>query len=423
VKKSLITPRSNSENIINSVKKCSNSSGEDGVIIYDIPDKIEGTYKDNYNIVNVDDIIRKKLRQEKYKHLENLKAKYKNLEIMSLTPQNYVARETTINSMNAIQKEIDNIEIGEKLRIYDEKTRDLIKEYKKYNGLIKTVSFDNNTEDDYIYDEKTFEKFRNRIIIIEKYLEIASLYINVSIIKINAPSKEICCGCGGSLAKIPPSDDGFVRCPEEDCQTENIVIVQNKIIKEGVYSTNNATESIDNFMKAFMYYQGLQNVKLPDNLFIKLDEYFRKIKRPTGEEIMKLPLTSRGRRGDTDHKMIWSALSAIGYPEHYKHSNYICHKYWGWELPNVMHLKDIITYHYNVTEKIYKDIPVSERQRDSSLGIPYRLWRHLQLAGHECYSHEFKIVTNTDSLNCHDRLWKRMTEEANLIDPSIYYIP
>ena len=412
--------RNTNTSIINNVKKCSSSVKEEGVKIFDIPEKIEATYKDNYNILNIDDIIRKKLNQEKYTDLSNLKIKYKNLEEQTNRPQNFVARETAINKMMKIKNEI-----GENLITYENKVKDLIVSYKKFNGLIKTVSFeisDDNKEeiDDNNYD---IEKFEERNNIIEKYLEIASNYIDINIVKINNFRKEICCGCGISLSKILPNDDGFVRCPDQECQTENIVTVHTKIIKEGIYNNGNTPESIDNFLKAFIYYQGLQNVKLNENLYTKLDDHFRKIKRPTGDEIKKLPLTSRGMRGDTDHKMMWTALSSIGFSEYFKHSNYICNIYWGWVLPNVMHLKELIINHYNITQQIFNKIPVEERERDSSLGVPYRLWRHLQLAGHDCHMSEFKIVVNRESLNCHDKLWKRMTEEANLIDPSIYYIP
>jgi len=414
--------RNNNNNILSNVKKCNNV--KEGVKIFDIPDKIEATYKDNYNILTIDDIIRKKLRQEKHTHLDDLKIKYKNLEYQTNRPQNYVARETTINKMMEIKTQIDKIEKGESLIEYETKVKELIAAYKKYNGLIKTISFEISNNDDEIdnssYDSEKFEERNN---IIEKYLEIASLYININIVKINNCKKEVCCGCGMSLSKISPNDDGFIRCPNQECQTENIMTVHTKISKEGIYNNGSAPESIDNFLKAFMHYQGLQNVKLNDNLFDKLDDHFRKIKRPTGDQIKKLPLNSRGMRGDTDHKMMWTALSIVGFPEYFKHTNYICNIYWGWELPNVMHLKELIVYHYNITQQIYNKIPVEERERDSSLGVPYRLWRHLQLAGHECYIDEFKIVVNRESLNCHDKLWKRMTDEANLIDPSIYYIP
>lgn len=416
--------RYTNNNIINNVKKCINNTKEEGVTIFDIPDKIEATYKDNYNILNIDDIIRKKLRQEKYTDLDILKIKYKNLEDKTNYPQNYVDRETTINNMMEIKKEIDKIEKGEKLIEYDSKVKDLIYSYKKFNGLIKTVTFEILTEeiddDDNNYDTEKFEERNN---IIERYLEIAANYIQLNIVKINNFKKEVCSGCGISLAKILPNDDGFVRCSNQECQTENIVTVQTRITKEGVYNNTSAPESIDNFLKAFIYYQGLQNVKLNENLFDKLDDHFRKIKKPIGDDIKKLPLNSRGMRGETDHKMMWTALSSIGFSEYFKHSNYICNIYWGWVLPNVMHLREIIIYHYNITQQIYNKIPVEERERDSSLGVPYRLWKHLQLAGHKCYMDEFRIVVSRESLNCHDKLWKRMTEEANLIDPSIYYIP
>ncbi len=418
--------RNTNNNILNNIKKCSNNTKEQGVTIFNIPNKIEATYKDNYNILHIDDLIRKKLNQEKYTDLENLKIKYKNLEHLTNYPQNYVDRETTINNMTEIMKQITKIENGENLQAYEAKVKDLIFAYKKFSGLIKTVSFeisDNNDEiddDDNNYD---IEKFEERNNIIERYLEIASNYLSINIVKINNFKKEICYGCGKSLAKILPNDDGFVRCPDQNCQTENIVTVYTKITKEGIYNNSGAPESIDNFLKAFTYYQGLQNIKLNENLFTKLDEHFRKLKKPIGDQIKKLPLTSRGMRGETDHKMMWTALSSIGFSEYFKHSNYICNIYWGWVLPNVMHLREIIIYHYNITQQIYNKIPVEERERDSSLGVPYRLWKHLQLVGHECYMDEFRIVVSRESLNCHDKLWKRMTDEANKIDPSIYYIP
>ena len=413
--------------IISSVKKCTTNTKEEGVTIFDIPNKIEATYKDNYNILHIDDLIRKKLRQEKYTELDKLKLKYRNLEDQTNYPQNYVTRETTINNMMEIKKEIEKIEKGEKLIEYEEKVNNLIISYKKFNGLIKTVAFeisdDKDDDDDEIndYDAKKFEERNN---IIEKYLEIASNYISINIVKINNFKKESCNRCGLSLSKVLPNEDGFVRCPNQECQTENIITVHTRITKDGVYNNNNnAPESIDNFLKAFMYYQGLQNIKLNDHLFTKLDDHFRKMKRPIGDDIKKLPLNIRGMRGDTDHKMMWTALSSIGFSEYFKHSNYICSIYWGWVLPNIMHYRETIIYHYNVTQQIYNKIPVEERGRDSSLGVPYRLWKHLQLVGHECYMDEFRIVVSRESLNCHDKLWKRMTEEANLIDPSIYYIP
>lgn len=406
------------------MKKYVNKVKEDTVIIEDLPKKIEGTYKDDYNIVYIDDIIRKKLKQEKYTCLDGLKTSYKNLDEISKQSQTYITRENTLASMKKLIDEILSIENGTKLSIYESETKDIISAYKKYYGMVKTILFDKDDEDEgeIILDDETEEKFYQRSLLIEKYLEIAAKYIPINIIKINNTSIDVCQCCGVSLSKVMPNDDGCIRCPAMDCQTEHNMIITHKICKDGsrVTVANNNDDSIDNFMRAFIRYQGLQSERPPESIYSKLDDYFINLGQPSSKEIMNLPLNEKGKRGETDHKMLWIALSNIGYSEYYKHSNYIGHIYWGWELPKVMHLKELIVYHYNETQKVYYQIPIEERKRDSSLGTSYRLWRHLQLAGHKCHFNEFKIVTNNDSLHCHDQLWKRMVEETD--DPNIYYI-
>ena len=191
----------------------------------------------------------------------------------------------------------------------------------------------------------------------------------------------------------------------------------------GIWRGNNNTddESIDNFLRAFIRYQGLQPDRPDDSLYDELDGYFARHDRPSGEEIKQLPLNSRGRRGDTDHKMLWNALSQIGRSEYYEDANLIGHLYWGWTVQNVMHLKERIIEKYNKTQKVFYQIPPEERGRNSSLGTQYRLWRHLQLEGHECYMEEFKIAENSESVRTHHRLWRLMCQGTN--DPDIQYIP
>ena len=119
--------------------------------------------------------------------------------------------------------------------------------------------------------------------------------------------------------------------------------------------------------------------------------------------------------------MLWTAISEIGHSAYYEDANLIGHLYWGWTLPNVMHHKETIISHYNKTQKVFYQIPPEERCRNSSLGTQYRLWRHLQLVGHECYMDEFKIAGNSESIRNHNRLWKLMCEGCN--DPTINYNP
>lgn len=394
---------------------------ENKVIIEDIPDKIEGTYQDDYNILYVDDIIRKKLNQEKHTELEGLKNKYNALKDISSKPQTYIVRERTMEEMKKIELEIAKIENGEKIKLYEESSKDIIAEYRKNSAMIKTVTLDMKDEEDDAIKYVEDKQLKMRANVIDRYLTIASNYITLNIVKINNFPNDICNGCGISLANIVANEEGTIRCPNIDCQTEHDDIIMNKLATDGTRININtySKESIENFMKAFIRYQGLQTDRPPDSVYIKLDNYFRKYGKPLGEEIRNLPLNDKGRRGNTDHKMLWNALKEID-SNYFKHANLIGHVYWGWTLPNVMHLKEIIIRHYNITQAVFYQIPIEERGRISSIGTSYRLWRHLQLVGHECYVDEFKIVTNHDSLRRHDTLWKRMTEGAD--DPEIYYI-
>lgn len=397
------------------------SNSEDNVVLEDIPTKISGTYNEDYNIVYVDGIIRKKLLQERFSHLQGLKIRYRSLETLSMQPQTYVIREKTLESMKKLQDEITQIESGDKLRLYDSKVKNILSEYRKFNGQVKTVLFEIDEEEHY---EELNDDLRYRISLIEQYLDIACDYIQIDVIRLNNRPSDICTGCGMSLAKVATTDEGTIRCPNPECQTEHNMIILAKLAKDGSrINTNSNTddESIDNFLRAFTRYQGLQPDRPDESIYEDLDNYFSRCGRPLGAEIRVLPLNNRGRRGDTNHKMLWDALSQIGHSEHYEDANLIGHLYWGWDLPKVMHLKEPIIDKYHKTQKVFYQIPAEERGRNSSLGTQYRLWRHLQLEGHECYMDEFKIAENPESIRTHNRLWRLMCEGAN--DPDIQYIP
>ena len=396
------------------------NNNKETYIIEEIPNKITGVYNEDYNIIYVDEIIRKKLQQEKYTHVQCLKNRLKTLDNMIMKPQTYLMRNRTIDNINKLKQEISQIESGERLRIYNNKVNDILAKYRKFNGKVKTVIFD--IEDNEKYEEMG-EDVRSRIALIDKFLDIASEYIQVDVIRINNKPSDVCIGCGTSLVNVATNENGTIRCPNEECQTEHNAIILTKLAKDGSRINtvaNTDDESIDNFLRAFTRYQGLQQDRPDDSLYEELDNYFLRHDRPSGEEIRSLPLNDRGRRGDTNHKMLWNALSQIGRSEYYEDANLIGHIYWGWVLPDVSKYKETIINHYNKTQKVFYQIPLEERCRTSSLGTQYRLWRHLQLVGHECYMDEFKIAENPESIRTHNKLWRVMCEGAN--DPDIYYI-
>lgn len=383
-----------------------------------IPEKITGTYTEDYNITYIDEIIRKKIKQEKFKHTKDLRLQYEKLRNLSLQPQTHIMRQKTLTSMEKLNTEIEEITSGKKLQTYDTKVCTILQEYKKFSGKIKTLVF--NIEEPSTFTELDTQA-KQRIHLITRYLDIASDYIQIDVIRIVNRPTDVCDGCGISLNRIVSSDEGSIRCPE--CFTEHSAVILTKLPKDSARINTSGSaddESIENFLRAFNRYQGFQSEQPDPSLYLKLDEYFIRHGRREGNYIKTLSLTSRGRRGDTDHQMLWTALSDIGESKHYEDANLIGHIYWGWTLPNVMHYKDVIIMHYTKTQKVFYQIPIEERCRSSSLGTQFRLWRHLQLVGHECYKDEFKIAGNSESIRTHNKLWKLMCEGCN--DPSIYYI-
>lgn len=389
---------------------------KEDIILNDIPEKITGTYTVDYNITYIDNIIRNKLLQEKFTVLPKLKLSLVSLETAITKPQTYILREKTLTSIFNTNKEIKKIESGEKLDEYLSKTFDLIAKYKLSSSKIKTVMFEDDGSEPEIDDNTNY-----RLSIIDRYLDIASDYIQLDIIRINSKKSDMCSGCGICLSKIALNEEGTLRCPE--CQTEHNVIITTKLSKDNArinINSNLEDESIDNFLRAFTRYQGLQCDQPDEKIYEKLDDYFTRNGRPSGEEIRYLEIDRRGFRGDTNHKMLWDALSHVGHSEYYEDTNLIGHIYWGWDLPNVSHLKEKLIDKYIKTQKVFYQIPIEERGRNSSLGTQYRLWRQLQLEGHECYMDEFKIAENSESLRTHHKLWKKMCDGAE--DPNIYFI-
>lgn len=379
-----------------------------------IPTKITGVYIEDFNILYVDEIIRKRLNQEKNRYLQELKLRYETLKSQALQPQTVLMRKKTLESIKAVEDEIKQIESNERIYNYELKVNNILEQYKNLNREIKTLNFEESKTQN--FDSNT----KKRLNLIDKFLEIASEYIEIDVTR-KVDQSNICICCNTSLDKIVPNEDGVIRCPNLKCCAEYNTIMLSKNSKESKIVCSFEDDSIDNFLRAFIRYQGLQPEQPEESLYKELDDYFIKHNRPSGAEIRKLPLNSRGRRGDTNHKMLWNALSYIGKSEYYEDVNLIGHIYWGWTLPNVMHLKDRIIDKYIKTQRVFYQIPPEERGRISSLGTQYRLWRHLQLEGHECYMDEFKIAENPESLRIHNKLWKMMCEKAN--DPEIYYIP
>jgi hypothetical protein len=384
---------------------------------------IRGTYSNDYDILSIHEIIKNKLKTSEVPDLEHLQSSIKTLKTLIGQPQTYIMRKKTLNSIAKLEDHERYIVSGKRYQDYIDKTLPLIEEYKTYNR-IKTWVFSSNMEADDTKNNEMDIEGNKRVTCIEKFLVIASTYISIDIVREQKQHTFLCTGCGASIAEVSPSLDGTIICPDESCSTEHNYFSLSKSSKDSmkIYSGSSLEDdSIENFLRAFVRYQGWQNDYIDPVIFEELDNYFKKnTDFPSREDILSMPLNARGKRGDTNNLMLNTALSEIKRSEYIESCNLIGHLYWGWTLPNVMQYKSKLIDHYYKTQKVFYQIPIEERERVSSLGTQFRLWRGLQLVGHECYMDDFKIAENSDSLSIHNKLWKLMCEGAG--DPEIQYI-
>lgn len=379
-----------------------------------VPEKITGTYNEDYNILYIHDIIRKKLHNEKVSLLPTLKKRRVELEAQSKQMATHVVKESILSKLRNVIKQIEEIESGSRSEKYRIQVEPILAQYRQQQGSIKTLIFGEDKR-----SKEHTDDVKKRLRIIDQYINIASEYIHINLIHNNCRPSDSCIGCYASLVDVAINEEGTKRCPE--CRTEHSTVIMSKLAKDGTRlnsSANNDDESVENFTRAFLRYQGLQSDVPPDSLYVELDNYFIQHGRPSGDQIKELPLNEKGRRGDTNHAMLWNALSHINKPgikgaDYYEHANLIGKMYWGWELPDVMHFKDTIISHYNKTQQVYYQIPLEQRGRISSLGTQFRLLQHLWAVGHDCSPDEFRIAENQESLRNHKKLWKLMCIGAN----------
>jgi hypothetical protein len=367
--------------------------------------KILVTYSDNYNILELDKKIKEILKAEREdkKYLEDELERRRNLDSSRLT---YIENAFNKQRIDFLERKIAEIEEEKLLNEYLEMSQEIIKKYQELRNSSLTVKIGENVPIN-----------EQRLAVIENYFEVAKKFVELELIpNYKFFNERQCSYCGFKFNKQLNQELYCTNCMRQILKLEDKVLSKKEDLVDSYDS-----ESIENFLKAFIKFQGLQEDNINPQLYLELDNYFQKIGKAKGEDIRKLPLDEKGKRGNTNRNMLWKALSDLGRSEYYEDINLIGKNYWGWKLPNLMHLEARIIDKYIKTQKVFYSLPKELKERNSSLGTQYRLWRHLQLEGYNFPKEEFKLAENIESSKIHEKIWKLMCEGAN--DPEIYYIP
>lgn len=387
-------------------------------IVDGIPQSIIGTYNNDYNIIEVHKVLIKRfhlLRNKQIKQLNQKKIIEKN-KIEHV--QSVIERKISLSSIEKIDVDLDKLYNLIEYNDYMNKVKDLIEDYRHLCSVPKVISFGASNSVEQPSDEDLL-KIQQRIQIINKYLRIAQKFMRIDVIQeITNSTLDICTGCGNPLPEIITDyTQNIQSCPI--CSMERIIITQTAFYKDTSRintSSRNNYDDRDNFWKAVLRFKGSRpnnlQQKVLDNMFSLLNEYFKSYKLPTSEQVKNKSLDHRGRREGTDKEMMYKALFNIGYAAYYENINLICHLYWGWNLPDISQIEDIIMEDYDKSQRVFEKI---KKDRKSSLNGQYRLFKILERHNFKCRSDDFKIVKTDEILGYHEEMWEKICKDLGWV--------
>lgn len=372
-----------------------------------LPDRIEGNYIYDYNILLIDDILRKKFKQDKNNQLNILKNKLKLEKNKINERQNMIDRKNSRKKIIEYEGEILKLETNENLINYEKKANFLLDEYRKMGVISTVISFVSNKKDEsYVHEDEIRQHKRHKIIF--EYLEVARKYIRIDLVR-SLPNDNICPGCNTKYDEIELIEDesGSTICPV--CSLEKISVIKNLFFSDGsrINNSKNNYEDRVNFEKVIMRYQGIQLTKPERELYHKLDEYFISKGLCSSKEYREMPLLPNGTKEGTSKELMYEALGNINCSGYYDDINLICNIFFGWTLPDISHLQDDILRDYDAFQKVYDNLPDREG-RKSSLNSQWKLYILLRRRGWPCKARDFKIPSTPHILEYHKTITKQV---------------
>jgi hypothetical protein len=245
----------------------------------------------------------------------------------------------------------------------------------------------------------------------ERYLCVASKYIKI-IPCDNAKHEKKCEQCGEKFSRERVVSSGLYVC---SCGLET-----ESLSKSGCsefYKSKNSKipyDTAETFMKALSRFEGTSNDKIPVHMFDDLDAYFKHnysiLGIEQGRYYRSLPHLENGKKPGTSVTILLDAMKATGYPN-YPIVNAIARDYWGWILPDLSDVREIILRDYEATQRIYDKI---KKENKSSLNCNIRIYFHLKAIGYPCSTEDFKLVTGKKSIVYHNEMWRQMIEDYNV---------
>ena len=348
------------------------------------------------DILNLDIKIKQQFKDDSDKiinYQEKLVDLRKTLEDFTLSSR---IRKDIEKNIIYLSKKIENID---NFNFYIAETAHILEKYKKFLQTPVKISFVGTSTND------TKEKHD----IITRYLEIAQKYTDINIEIPSKNNKVICNNCPNKKM-FDIIDNSIYICLLCGAQQEILLHTSSyKDIDRINISTKYTYDRKVHFRDCINQYQGKQNSTIDQQVYIKLEDQFKKHHLLIGDK--NTPKEVRFKNITKEHIHLF--LKELQYTKHYENVNLIHYQMTGKKPDDISYLEDRLLEDFDSLTELYdnkfKNKPGFERK--NFINTQYVLYQLLIKYNHSCKKEDFTILKTVDRKSFHDDIAKICFEE------------
>lgn len=351
------------------------------------------------DILSIDVNIRNKFEEEFEKlpeHVDKLRELEESLQKENIRSRVKVSIE---KARSELKQYIDDLESKRNLHFYVMETVPYIEQYKEILKTPFKVSFMG----------KQSKNNKEKGLIIDNFLDVASKYVDIDIEKKTKFQKISCPNCD-NRKEFDIVDDNNYICVK--CYARQIVIKHNSSyndIDRVNISNKYMYDRKIHFRDCINQYQGKQNSTIPqkvyDDLEIQLSRHhLLRGDKDTNKQIRFQDITK-------NHILIF--LKDLNYSKHYENVHLIHYNLTGIKPDDISHLEDQLLDDFDSLTDLY-DLRFKHINRKNFINTQYVLYQLLRRHRHPCKKEEFIILKTIDRKFFHDEICKVLFEELGL---------
>lgn len=352
---------------------------------------------DSIDIINIDSKIRSIFKDE-INRVEYYRERLNDLEDTiktdGLKPR---LRKTMLQAEKELKEYINNLENEIDYNFYIIKTVPLIEEYSKLLTIPIKLSFMGKPE----------KKNSKKEEIIKRYIEIASLYMDIDV-DCDKPKSIVCKNCGNKkeFEIIEYNTYICMKCFAQQTIMKHISSSYNDIDRVNISSKYMYDRKV-HFRDCIKQYQGKQNSTIQSKVYDKLQEQFALHHLLVGDasntpkEILFSKITK-------NHILLF--LKELGYSTHYENVHLIHYNFTGIKPDDISYLEEQLLDDFDVLTDLY-DKNFKNINRKNFINTQYVLYQLLQRHKHKCQKEDFIILKTIDRKFFHDEVCKILFEQ------------